>query len=100
MQGINADEFIDSMLDGEASVRYKSCIYRFSGVIYHPARNTYSISIEKYRRTKEPFEEFIECVYYVEDEDENICLDKLTQDILWDGKTFYQLEKALQLIDW
>lgn len=100
MKGVNADDFIDSMLECESSVRHKSYIYRFSGIIYHPARNTYSISIEKYRRTKEPFEDFIECVYYIEDEDEGVCLDHLSQDVLWDGKTFYELEKALQLVDW
>ena len=32
MQGGDADEFIDFMNDGEASVRHKSYVYRFSGL--------------------------------------------------------------------
>ena len=27
-------------------------------------------------------------------------LNHVTEDILWDGKTFYELEKALTWIDW
>ena len=51
MQGGDADEFIDFMNDGEASVRHKSYVYRFSGLKFHPGRDTNSISVEKYRFT-------------------------------------------------
>lgn len=47
MQGGDADEFIDFMNDGEASVRHKSYVYRFSGLKFHPGRDTNSISVEK-----------------------------------------------------
>ena len=80
MQGGDADEFIDFMNDGEASVRHKSYVYRFSGL--------------------KPFEEFMEMVYYYESDDAEDVLNHLTEDILWDGKTFYELEKALTWIDW
>ena len=82
MQGGDADEFIHFMNDGEASVRHKS------------------ISVEKYRFTGKPFEEFMEMVYYYESDDAEDVLNHLTEDILWDGKTFYELEKALTWIDW
>ena len=100
MQGGGADEFIDYMNDGEASVRHRGYVYRFSGVKYHPGRGTYSLSVEKYRFSKEPFEEFMELVYNYESHDSDDVLDHLTEDILWDGKTFYELEKALTWIDW
>lgn len=100
MRGGDADEFIDYMNDGEASVRYKSFVYRFSGLKYHPGRDTYSISIDKYRFTREPFEEFLELVYNYESEDPEDVLNHLTEDILWDGKSFYELEKVLTWIDW
>ena len=100
MQGGDADEFIDFMNDGEASVRHKSYVYRFSGLKFHPGRDTNSISVEKYRFTGEPFEEFREMVYYYESDDAEDVLNHLTEDILWDGKTFYELEKALTWIDW
>lgn len=51
MQGGDADEFIDFMNDGDASVRHKSYVYRFSGLKFHPGRDTNSISVEKYRFT-------------------------------------------------
>ena len=38
MQGGDADEFIDYMNDGEASVRHRGYVYRFSGLKYHPGR--------------------------------------------------------------
>mgnify|MGYP001447496718 FL=1 len=56
--------------------------------------------MEKYRFTGEPFEEFMEMVYYYESDDAEDVLNHLTEDILWDGKTFYELEKALTWIDW
>ena len=69
MHGGDADEFIDYMNDGEASVRHRSFVYRFSGLKYHAGRHQYRISIEKYRFTKEPFEDFMELVYHYESED-------------------------------
>lgn len=54
MQGGDADEFIDYLNDGEASVRHRGYVYRFSGLKFHPGRNTYSISVEKYRFPKSP----------------------------------------------
>ena len=100
MQGGDADEFIDYLNDGEASVRHRGYVYRFSGLKFHPGRNTYSISVEKYRFSKEPFEEIMELVYYYESDDGDDVLNHVTEDILWDGKTFYELEKALTWIDW
>lgn len=100
MHGGDADEFIDYMNDGEASVRHRSFVYRFSGLKYHAGRHQYRTSIEKYRFTKEPFEDFMELVYHYESEDAEDVLNHLTEDILWDGKSFYELEKALTWIDW
>lgn len=51
------------------------------------------MSIEKYRWTKEPFEDFMELVYHYTSDEEEDCINHLTEDILWDGKSFYQLEK-------
>lgn len=64
MHGGDADEFIDYMNDGEASVRHRSFVYHY------------------------------------ESEDAEDVLNHLTEDILWDGKSFYELEKALTWIDW
>lgn len=100
MRGGDPDEFIDYMNDGDASVRYKNYVYRFSGLKYHPGRDTWSVSVEKYRFTKEPFEDFMELVYYYESPDEGDVLDHLAEDILWDGKSFFELEKVLSWIDW
>ena len=66
MTGGDADEFIDYLTIGHASVRHKGYVYRFSGLVYHPERHTYRISVEKYRWTKEPFEDFMELVYNYE----------------------------------
>lgn len=100
MKGGDADEFIDYLIDGGASVRHKGYVYHFSGFVYHPSQRKWRVSIEKYRWTKEPFEDFMELVYnYTSDEEED-CINHLTEDILWDGKSFYQLEKALTWIDW
>ena len=82
MKGGDADEFIDYLMDGGASVRHKGYVYHFSGLVYHPGQQRWRVSIEKYRWTKED------------------CINHLTEDILWDGKSFYQLEKALTWIDW
>ncbi len=100
MRGGDADEFIDFMNEGEASVRCKSYVYRFSGLRYNSGRGMYRISIEKYRFTKEPFEEFMELVYHYESDDAEDVLNHLCEDLLWDGKSFYDLEKALTWIDW
>lgn len=100
MRGVDADDFIDSMYDGPACVRHKSYVYRFSGLKYHPGRHTFSISVERYRYTEIPFADFMDLVYYYESPNEDDCLDHLAKDILWDGKSFYELEKALTCIDW
>lgn len=100
MKGGYADDFIDYLLDDNACVRYKSYVYRFSKVRYNPGRDIYSVSVEKYRYTDVPFEDFMELVYYYESDDEEDCLNHIAEDVLWDGKTFYDLEKALEWIDW
>lgn len=46
------------------------------------------MSIEKYRWTKEPFEDFMELVYHYTSDEEEDCINHLTEDILWDGKSF------------
>ena len=69
MKGGDADEFIDYLMDGGASVRHKGYVYHFSGFVYHPGQQRWRVSIEKYRWTKEPFEDFMELVYhYTSDE--------------------------------
>lgn len=93
MKGGDADEFIDYLMDGGASVRHKGYVYHFSGFVYHPGQHKWRVSIEKYRWTKEPFEDFMELVYYYTSDEEEDCINHLTEDILWDGKSFYQLEK-------
>ena len=100
MKGGDADEFIDYLMDGGASVRHKGYVYHFSGLVYHPGKQRWRVSIEKYRWTKEPFEDFMELVYHYTSDEEEDCINHLTEDILWDGKSFYQLEKALTWIDW
>lgn len=69
MKNIDADEFIDALTTGDASVRHKAYVYHFSGLVYHPGRKTYRVSIEKYKWTKEPFSEFMELVYSYESDD-------------------------------
>ncbi len=100
MKGGDADEFLDYLTDSDACVRHKGYVYHFSGLTYHPGRETYRVSVEKYRWTKEPYEDFMELVYTYESDNEDECLDHLAEDILWDGKSFYELEKALTWIDW
>lgn len=94
MKGGDADEFIDYLMDGGASVRHKGYVYHFSGFVYHPGQHKWRVSIEKYRWTKEPFEDFMKLVYYYTSDEEEDCINHLTEDILWDGKSFYQLEKS------
>lgn len=36
MKSGDADEFIDYLMDGGASVRHKGYVYHFSGFVYHP----------------------------------------------------------------
>lgn len=100
MKGGDADEFIDYLMDGGASVRHKGYVYHFSGLVCHPGQHKWRVSIEKYRWTKEPFEDFMELVYHYTSDEEEDCINHLTEDILWDGKSFCQLEKALTWIDW
>ena len=52
MKGGDADEFIDYLMDGGASVRHKGYVYHFSGFVYHPGQHKWRVSIEKYRWTK------------------------------------------------
>ena len=42
----------------------------------------------------------MELVYSYESDDAEDCLNHLTEDILWDGKSFYELEKVLTPADW
>ena len=35
-----------------------------------------------------------------ESDDAEDCMDHLLDDVLWDGKSFYDLEKALTYIEW
>jgi len=100
MNGGTAEDFIDSLNDGPQAVRHRSYVYRFSGLIWHPARETYSVSVEKYRFSKEPWTDFMEIIYRYESPDADDCLDHIEEDVLWDGKSFYELEKALTWIDW
>lgn len=100
MKGMNTEDFVDMLAVGEGCVRHRSFVYRFSGLRQHPGRGTWRVSVEKYRYTKEPFEDFVDLVYSYESDDPEDCLDHLLEDVLWDGKSFYDLEKALTWIDW
>lgn len=100
MKNGNANDFIYYLYDADACVRYKSYVYRFSKLRYNQAREIYSIGIEKYHYTEEPFSAFMELVYSYESNDKEDCINHLTEDILWDGKSFYELEKALTWFDW
>ena len=82
MKGGDADEFIDYLMDGGASVRHKGYVYHFSGLVYHPGQQRWRVSIEKYRWTKEPFEDFMELVYHYASDEEEDCINHLTEDIL------------------
>lgn len=42
----------------------------------------------------------MELVYNYESDDPEDCMNHLLEDVLWDGKSFYELEKALTWIDW
>ena len=70
MKNGNADDFIYYLYDADACVRYKSYVDRFSKLRYN------------------------------ESNDKEDCINHLTEDILWDGKSFYELEKALTWFDW
>lgn len=100
MKGINVEDFVDSLAVGDACVRHRSFVYHFSGLRHNPGRGMYRVSIEKYRATKEPYENFVGLIYHYESEDPEDCLDHLLDDVLWDGKSFYELEKALEVVDW
>jgi hypothetical protein len=99
MKGGDADEFIDYITEYDACVRHKGYVYRFF-TSFHPGRQTYRVSIEKYRWTEEAFHDFVELVYTYESDDLEDCLNHVTEDILWDGRSFYELEKSLTWIDW
>ena len=47
MKGGDADEFIDYLMDGGASVRHKGYVYHFSGFVYHPGQHKWRVSIER-----------------------------------------------------
>lgn len=100
MKGMNTEDFVDQLMDTDGCVRHKSFVYHFSGLRRHAGRGTWRVSVEKYRWTKEPFEDFMELVYSYESGDSEDCMDHLLEDVLWDGKSFYELEKALTWIDW
>jgi hypothetical protein len=100
MKNGSAEDFLDTLYVDNACVRSHSYVYRFSRVRYNAERGLYSIDVEKYRYTEEPFSDFIEIVYYYESDDEEDCLNHIAEDVLWDGKSFYELEKALTWIDW
>lgn len=100
MKNGNVDDFIYSLYDDSACVRYKGYVYRFSRLRHNPMRGTYTVSVENYHYTKEPFADFLGMVYSYESDDPEDCLNHLTEDILWDGKSFFDLEKALTWFDW
>lgn len=100
MKGMNTEDFVDQLMDTDGCVRHKSFVYHFSGLRRHAGRGIWRVSVEKYRWTKEPFEDFMELVYSYESDDPEDCMNHLLEDVLWDGKSFYELEKALTWIDW
>ncbi len=100
MKGMNTEDFVDMLAESDGCVRHKSYVYHFSGIRRHAGRGTYRTSIEKYRFTKEPYEDFMGLVYSYESDDFEDVMDHLLDDILWDGKSFYDLEKALEYVDW
>ncbi len=100
MKGMNTEDFVDMLMDTDGCVRWKSYVYHFSGLRYHKGRHTWRMSVEKYRFTKEPYEEFMELTYNYESDDEEDVMDHLLKDVLWDGKSFYELEKAMTYLDW
>lgn len=100
MKGINTEDFVDSLAVTDGCVRHRSFVYHFSGLRYNSGRGMYRVSVEKYRWTKEPYEDFVGLIYHYESDDPDDCMDHLLDDSLWDGKSFYELEKALEYVDW
>ena len=77
MKGMNTEDFVDQLMDTDGCVRHKSFVYHFSGLRRHAGRGTWRVSVEKYRWTKEPFEDFMELVYSYESGDPEDCMDHL-----------------------
>lgn len=100
MRGMDTEDFVDSLMDSDGCVRWKSFVYHFSGLRYHSGRRMYRVSVERYRYTKEPYEEFMDLMYYYESDTEEDCIDHLLSDKIWDGKSFYEVEKAMTYVDW
>ena len=95
MKDGDVKKFIEDIHYEDHALLYKDRKYFFNGCSYH---------LDKYGKKVFSFEIFDddsgETIYSVQDATAEGCIEEFLSAKLFDGKTFYEVEKEMTQIDW
>ena len=98
MKDADIQEFIDSLYYEDQAVMYDHRKYFFNGCSYsldNQGKEVFSFEIYLIND-----DESSEMIYWVEGITAQECIEQFLRDKIIDGKTFYELEKDMTVIDW
>ncbi len=92
----NVSEFIDKITFQEEAVIYNGKKYFFHGLIYNPNEKVYSFEIHLWDEN----DHYVDTVYRCEGNTQNECMEKLLNDSIIEGKSFWEAESNMKWIEW
>ena len=88
----NIDEFMDKLWDGE------EVIYTYNGKKYFS--QGYNREDGTYRFELQLWEPYAETLWFIEGLERQESLDAFLKEPLFDGKTFWEVEKVIEWVDY
>lgn len=98
MKDGNVYEFLDHSSYEEVAVEYGGYKFFFYGLRRDPITNLYSFTIERYELGFNGA--YIDTVYDKQAPSKKECMEQFYYSPLFDGKTFWELEKDMTWIEW
>lgn len=96
MEAGNVTEFVDNLALQDEAVLYQGMLYYFYGVRLNTETGHYYTSIDRFMGD---IHHFVDEFYFYEGTSFEECLSHLLEDKIWNGKSFYEVEREMKWID-
>ena len=92
----NANNFIDHSTYEEVAVMYNDNKYFFRGLLYDKKTHNHYYAIDLW----DEHDHYVETVYRATAESADECMQQFLSAPIIDGKSFWELEKDMEWIEW